>query len=85
MNRMVLKQLGFSRTGKVCQTAGWGTETLEGPAHRKLHQVALPLVSRSKCNAPQSYSGVIAEDMLCAGYDEGGKDTCLGDSGGEIT
>lgn len=67
----------------MCTIAGWGTQKLKGPAMRVLHEAALPLVSHEQCNGPRSYSGVITETMLCAGYEKGGVDTCEGDSGGE--
>ena len=69
--------------GQLCYIAGWGTEKIKGPPTRILHEAALPLVSQQQCNEPQSYSGIIPEDMICAGYKQGGVDTCEGDSGGK--
>ena len=70
--------------GKICYIAGWGTQKFKGPPTRILHEAALPLVSHEQCNAPLSYSGVITRDMICAGYKQGGVDTCEGDSGGTL-
>ena len=71
--------------GQLCYIAGWGTEKIKGPPTRILHEAALPLVSQQQCNEPQSYSGIIPEDMICAGYKQGGVDTCEGDSGGKYS
>ncbi|XP_029198237.2 chymotrypsin-like elastase family member 2A [Acropora millepora] len=70
--------------GKICYIAGWGTQTLKGPPTRILHEAALPLVSHEQCNDPLSYSGAVSADMICAGYKQGGVDTCEGDSGGPL-
>lgn len=68
----------------MCYIAGWGTKKVKGPATRILHEAALPLVSHEQCNGPKSYSGVIGGNLICAGYKQGGVDTCEGDSGGEM-
>lgn len=73
----------FFGLGTMCYIAGWGTQKVKGPATRILYEAALPLVSHEQCNDPQSYSGVITENMICAGYKKGGVDTCEGDSGGK--
>jgi trypsin len=63
---------------------GWGnTETHGFPV--ALRQVFVPLVSREQCNEPQSYDGAVTDTMICAGLEQGGKDTCQGDSGGPLT
>ena len=41
-----------------------------------LNQVTVPVVSRSTCNMAEYYGGIITENMLCAGFKEGGRDTC---------
>ena len=67
--------------GASIVVTGWGkTETgLPSPVLKK---VPVPLVSRNKCNAPPSYDGAITATMICAGLDQGGRDSCQGDSGG---
>lgn len=52
----------------------------------QLQKVSLPLVSQDTCQSILlSYGGEFTDNMLCAGFpDEGGKDTCYGDSGGPL-
>ena len=41
-----------------------------------LHQVKLPIVDMTVCRQPTWHGANITENMICAGYPEGGKDTC---------
>lgn len=71
---------------KMATVIGWGAVRLN-PERRyadRLQQVSVPIVANDVCNAPQSYAGEIQEEMLCAGFTEGGSDACLGDSGGPL-
>lgn len=43
------------------------------------------IVNIQRCNASESYRGVIAPGLICAGnYTYGGVDSCQGDSGGPL-
>lgn len=66
-------------------TSGWGT-TREGSfgLPRILQKVEVPLVSSKVCNSTTAYSGKVSDRMLCAGLEQGGKDSCQGDSGGPL-
>ena len=62
---------------------GWGrTGELAAPS-RRLREVDVPIRSDADCAAevPDYRPG----GMLCAGYPEGGRDACEGDSGGPLT
>ncbi|XP_061684349.1 mannan-binding lectin serine protease 1 isoform X2 [Syngnathoides biaculeatus] len=64
--------------------AGWGV-SLPDVTSDLLQFVWLPVVPQDECRA--SYAARagaynISDNMFCAGFYEGGRDTCLGDSGG---
>jgi len=67
---------------------GWGAANVDNgiPANypRKLQQAVVPLISLSTCNAPQSYKGTINDQQICAGFADGRRDSCTGDSGGPL-
>ncbi|MDJ0660900.1 MAG: trypsin-like serine protease [Crocosphaera sp.] len=77
-NPSELDDAGVSST-----TIGWGI-TEEDELSPILQKVNVPVVSNAICNAPESYNGRIQDDMICAGFEEGGKDACQGDSGGPL-
>ncbi|VUC23479.1 unnamed protein product [Clonostachys rosea] len=70
--------------GSTVTVAGWGLTSESGstlPA--SLLKVSVPVVSRSTCRS-QYGTSAITDNMFCAGVEEGGKDSCSGDSGGPI-
>ncbi|RXG57915.1 Chymotrypsinogen 2 [Armadillidium vulgare] len=70
-------------TEGCCVVTGWGYITESGPKSDILQKLTVPVVSDDKC---RTYYGKnkIADSMICAGYSEGGKDSCRGDSGGPL-
>ncbi|XP_026884421.2 transmembrane protease serine 13b isoform X1 [Electrophorus electricus] len=71
--------------GTQCWTSGFGT-TQEGAAEgsTNLMQVAVDIIDSGVCNSAEVYNGRITQNMLCAGYLTGGRDSCQGDSGGPL-
>jgi secreted trypsin-like serine protease len=70
--------------GTIATVTGWGVTEDYPQIVDNLREVELPIISNETCNAPESYGGLITENMLCAGYSEGGADACFGDSGGPM-
>ncbi|XP_070704723.1 trypsin-like isoform X1 [Pempheris klunzingeri] len=70
--------------GTTTWVTGWGTirSGVSLPFPQTLQEVSVPVVSNSKCS--EAYTGIITSNMICAGLDEGGKDSCQGDSGGPM-
>ncbi|WP_245870674.1 trypsin-like serine protease [Asanoa hainanensis] len=66
--------------------AGWGAATQGGGQQRFLRKATVPFISDATCAAQGgSYSGLIANEEICAGIlPGGGIDTCQGDSGGPM-
>ena len=63
---------------------GWGVAD-NGGAVDTLRQVELPLVSSRTCaTAYKAYNRTITNKMFCAGFANGGRDACTGDSGGPL-
>jgi len=67
--------------GTMCTVTGWGTTSEGGSLARVLQKVSVPVVSDDDCRDAYG-SSQIADSMICAGLDAGGKDSCQGDSGG---
>lgn len=66
---------GDSYEGKTATLAGWGTLEEGGKPACILRTVQVPIIDNAKCAA--SYpEGMVTENMMCAGYDEGLKDSC---------
>ena len=69
--------------GKLATVVGWGaTNTASTNFPEELYEVDLPIVSRSACE--NIYGAEFTQNMFCAGYSQGGKDTCKSDSGGPL-
>lgn len=71
--------------GETGVVSGWGVTDRNRSLPMTLMEVTLPIVSNQKCQ--QSYKDhrfktTVTDNMYCAGYEEGGKSTCHGDSGG---
>uniref|UniRef100_A0A671NGA0 trypsin n=1 Tax=Sinocyclocheilus anshuiensis TaxID=1608454 RepID=A0A671NGA0_9TELE len=79
------KQNAGLLAGRMCRVSGWGSTSHSGGlTPLTLRTVKLPIVSTSKCNSSNSFSGNITANMICAGSSTGGKDACKGDSGGPL-
>jgi len=75
----------YYNTGTMLTVTGWGsTSASYYRPSTTLMEVDVPVVSNELCNSPYSYDGEITDNMMCAGYTEGGKDACTGDSGGPL-
>lgn len=73
------------KPGKYVTTAGFGyiSEGWRGaPVPNRLQRVDVPVVSASYCK--KMYKKLQPSIHLCAGYDRGGCDSCLSDSGGPL-
>ncbi|XP_061613075.1 serine protease 27 isoform X1 [Phyllopteryx taeniolatus] len=70
-----------------CYVTGWGNirNSIPLPGVGPLQEVQVPIISQASCRAMYQMEQVdILYDMICAGYQEGGKDSCQGDSGGPL-
>ncbi|XP_068218501.1 trypsin-1-like [Palaemon carinicauda] len=65
----------------IATVTGWGTLSSGGDQPNVLYEVEVPTMPNDVCN---SLIGGITDRMICAGEDNGGKDSCQGDSGGPM-
>uniref|UniRef100_A0A8C9ZW89 Transmembrane serine protease 9 n=1 Tax=Sander lucioperca TaxID=283035 RepID=A0A8C9ZW89_SANLU len=58
-----------------CYITGWGSMREGGSLTNLLQKAAVSIIDQADCQ--QSYGNVLTPNMMCAGYMEGGRDTCL--------
>ena len=78
-----------SLSDSLAHIAGWGatgvSQTNGSEIYPNLLQDAsVPIVPLARCNSAESYQGGVLDTQVCAGYEEGGIDSCVGDSGGPL-
>lgn len=66
------------KDNSTCFVSGWGSIKQIGLPALKLRGVKVPVLNQEKC--VDIYDGLtkITPRMLCAGFEEGGKDACQG-------
>ncbi|XP_076295410.1 trypsin-7 isoform X1 [Lasioglossum baleicum] len=68
--------------GLVC---GWGYFIDDDPVlSENLQYVFVPRVSKGTCRRYYKYRYSVTDHQLCYGFENGGKDSCKGDSGGPL-
>lgn len=81
----LIDDVALAAPGVEAVLSGWGDLTNgDGDYPTLLQEVALPLVDLALANASPAYDGTLTENMLAAGFEAGGKDSCYGDSGGPL-
>ena len=78
--------------GKMARVIGWGGTFYPGISDVNtpddLNEVDVPIVEDDMCDTTYPSDFLIGDfepkTMICAGYDEGTKDSCSGDSGGPL-
>ncbi|XP_064482509.1 transmembrane protease serine 9-like [Ornithodoros turicata] len=79
-----LPRLKENFAGSMCTASGWGSVSDGGPQPTRLQKVDVPVMERKRCKKYYGGDKYYTGRMLCAGYDEGGKDVCQNDSGGPL-
>ncbi|RXM28822.1 Ovochymase-2 [Acipenser ruthenus] len=74
------------KPGTLCTTTGWGRLKENGLLPDVLREVQLPILESEKCiSVLKTFRRTMeGHSVLCAGFEEGGKDACQGDSGGPL-
>ncbi|KAK4871464.1 hypothetical protein RN001_015588 [Aquatica leii] len=75
------------KDNRICTVIGWGQLFEVGRIFPDtLQEVQVPVISTAECRKHTLFLPLykITDDMFCAGYDRGGRDACLGDSGGPL-
>ncbi|CAG7642603.1 unnamed protein product [Allacma fusca] len=65
--------------------AGWGYTTPGGRNSQVLNKIAVPIYSLEDCQEKTVYGDKVLAGMICAGFEQGGRDACTNDSGGPLT
>jgi len=74
-----------SLEGDEATIIGWGvTDPYLYETPERLQEVSVPIISNETCREAYGDESEVSDNMLCAGFEEGGKDTCWGDSGGPL-
>lgn len=65
--------------GSMCLVSGWGeTNRLIFVGRHRLRGVEVPIVNQQTCNNDYASIGGVTSRMMCAGFRNGGADSCQG-------
>lgn len=70
--------------GTCLQVSGWGSTESATESNAMLRAVNVPAYNQEACSRAYANVRTVTDRMLCAGYEEGGKDSCQKDSGGPL-
>jgi secreted trypsin-like serine protease len=71
--------------GSLVEVSGWGSTFYGAGTVDALRAATVPIVADSKCGTSGYYGSAFdPATMVCAGYPDGGVDSCSGDSGGPL-
>lgn len=70
--------------GAIGSVVGWGLTAEGTEAQNALRHVSVQIFSNRTCNGLASYAGTVKDGMVCAGFPEGGRDSCQGDGGAPL-
>lgn len=71
--------------GKIAVLCGWGLLKSGGGTPNTVQHVQVPILTNKACADYYRKNNIgITSKMVCAGLDQGGKDSCQGDSGGPM-
>lgn len=71
--------------GTLLDVSGWGDTKNENEPRNILRQTIVPKINQKECNDAYWFLYDVTDQMMCAGYKEGQKDACHGDSGGPLS
>ncbi|XP_067672269.1 trypsin-like [Haliotis asinina] len=74
----------ISKVGEVCYVVGWGLTSSGGDTSDVLQIIEKPVLSQAQCRDIFGSNTFYESSMICAGFLEGGKDSCTRDSGGPL-
>jgi trypsin len=64
--------------GMVMVTSGWGLTHNSNETRSRLRKVEVPIFNQRSCEIAYSAINPVTERMICAGFEEGGRDACQG-------
>ncbi|XP_069940385.1 trypsin-1 [Cherax quadricarinatus] len=83
VNQIELPQPDTNFTAEECRASGWGRTSEGGMNSGTLMYVKVPVLTDYHCRQDYTHDEIM-DSVLCAGFEEGGKGTCNGDSGGPL-